>query len=121
MRPATHEDSDNYSDNSSVDESTDIQDDIRLKHTPFATSEQRSTCTTTIKRAKNTIVSVYFIIYLLFYDRGLTELNGYCLLRLEGRLLSTDFLFLIRAKIYLKSVRKSTFRTHHKRDCFTER
>ncbi|XP_056119701.1 uncharacterized protein LOC130097073 [Rhinichthys klamathensis goyatoka] len=56
MRPATHEDSDLfYSENSSVDDSTDIKDDIRQKPTPFAMSEQRSTCATTFKRAKNTI------------------------------------------------------------------
>ncbi|CAM4574309.1 unnamed protein product [Leuciscus chuanchicus] len=55
MRPATHEDSDLfYSENSSVDDSTDIQDDIRPKPTPFAMSEQHSTCATTFQKAKNT-------------------------------------------------------------------
>ncbi|XP_051571748.1 uncharacterized protein LOC127451250 [Myxocyprinus asiaticus] len=59
MRPAIHEDSDDLfdSENSSVsseDDNTDIEDDIRRKHTPFTMSEQHSTCATTFKRAKNT-------------------------------------------------------------------
>jgi len=56
-----HDDSDDLFENSSVnskDDHTDIQDDIRCKHAPFAMSEQHSTCTTIFKRAKNTRVSV---------------------------------------------------------------
>lgn len=57
------DDSDDLFENSSVnskDDHTDIQDDVRRNHAPFAMSEQHSACTTASKRAKNTRVSVNY-------------------------------------------------------------